>query len=514
MGAHQHRPPHRKNGRRPSVARAVVEALETRRLLAQSIWAYPGADGKLLYKPLPLGDKIQDFTNVGYMGGLAPIPDVPVRQTVAPVAGDDTASIQAAINFVQSLTPDAAGFRGAVLLEPGTYEIATTLRITASGVVLRGSGQGQTTLLATGTEKDTTIQLDGNASRSVGTRYAITDKYVPVGAISFSVADPSVFAVGDTVMIQRTATTDWLHDIGADQVVEPWTGRNVDMDRTITHISGNVITIDAPITHALERSPLRNYGGGTIGKYAAAGRISNVGVEYITGESTFDPTLLSGSDRIDENHAEHFIGVDGVINGWVRNVTSKYYGYSCVNMTGPSKWVTVQDSQCLDPVSVVTGGRRYSFNMGDSTNVLWENLYTRHGRHDYVQGSEVTGPNVVVDSRADAARADTGPHHRYSTGTLWDNLDVNGNAINIQNRWNSGSGHGWAGANQVVWNSEANSYIIQNIGWPNTAWNWAIGNIGTKNTGEVGFASAAANNWFANSLNDRAGSFWQRLYCR
>ena len=467
----------------PAVARAVLETLEGRTLFAQSVWAYPGLDGKLLYKPLPLGDKIQDFTNVGYKAGLETIPDVPVKVTVSPVAGDDQVNIQNAINAVAAMPLDPNGFRGAVLLNPGTYEIPGTLVINTSGIVLRGSGQGQTILLATGTEKDTTVQLDGNGARTiVGSRLQITDDYVPVGAISFSVADASTFAVGDSVIVQRLATSQWLHDIGADQVVSPWTSRTIDMDRTITRIEGNVITLDAPLTHALDR--VRPYGGGTIGKYTATGRISNVGVEYISGRSTFDATLLSGSDRIDENHAEHFIGVDGVINGWVRNITSEFYGYSAVNMTGPSKWVTVQDSQCLDPVSVVTGGRRYSFNMGDSTNVLWKNLYTRSGRHDYVQGSEVTGPNVVVDSRADAARADVGPHHRYSTGTLWDNLDVNGNAINIQNRWNSGTGHGWAGANQVVWNSEANSFIIQNVGSPNTSWNWAVGNVGTKQTGD------------------------------
>jgi hypothetical protein len=74
----------------------------------------------------------------------------------------------------------------------------------------------------------------------------------PVGAISFAVSatDAANFAVGDTVMVQRTATTQWLHDIGADQVVEPWTSRNVDMDRTIVRIDGNVITLDAPLTHA------------------------------------------------------------------------------------------------------------------------------------------------------------------------------------------------------------------------------------------------------------------------
>src|SRR5215213_2112525 len=80
---------------------AAPEALDSRLLFAQSTGAYPGADGKLLYKPLPLGDKIGDYSNVGYMAGQAPIPDVPVKITVSPVAGDDQANIQNAINFVQ-----------------------------------------------------------------------------------------------------------------------------------------------------------------------------------------------------------------------------------------------------------------------------------------------------------------------------------------------------------------------------------------------------------------------------
>jgi hypothetical protein len=114
---------------------------------------------------------------------------VPVKITVSPIAGDDQTNIQNAINFVQGLTPDANGFRGAVLLNPGTYEIPTTLNITVSGVVLRGSGQGQTILLATGTEKDTTVQINGNGARTTvsGTTQTISDDYVPVGAISFTV---------------------------------------------------------------------------------------------------------------------------------------------------------------------------------------------------------------------------------------------------------------------------------------------------------------------------------------
>ncbi len=165
----------------------------------------------------------------------------------------------------------------------------------------------------------------------------------------------------------------------------------------------------------------------------------------------------------------------------MRNVTSEFFGYACVTVTGGSKFVTISDSQCLDPVSIITGGRRYSFDVDDSDYILYRNLYTREGRHDYVEGSTVTGPDVFVDSRADAEHADAGPHHRYSTAALWDNLTVG--QLNIQNRGNLGTGHGWAGANEVIWNSTSSGgFVVQN---PPTAQNWLIGGIGKINQGTV-----------------------------
>ncbi|MEM7314218.1 MAG: hypothetical protein AAF497_13805, partial [Planctomycetota bacterium] len=53
---------------------------------------------------------------------------------------------------------------------------------------------------------------------------------------------------------------------------------------------------------------------------------------------------------------------------------------------------------------------------------------------------------------------------------------VDGDQINIRNRGNFGTGHGWAGANMVVWNSSADSYIVQN---PPTAQNWLVGSVGS-----------------------------------
>ena len=69
-----------------------------------------------------------------------------------------------------------------------------------------------------------------------------------------------------------------------------------------------------------------------------------------------------------------------------------------------------------------------------------------------------------------------GPHHRWSVGGLFDNITVNGNSINVQNRGNSGTGHGWAGAYMAVWNSMANSFRVRN---PPTARNWLVGSIGS-----------------------------------
>ena len=101
--------------------------------------------------PTTQGNTIHDASHAGYRGGGVAIPTVPVRETVWPVAGDNTAHVQAAIDRVSARTPDANGFRGAVLLRAGYYRLATPLRIQASGVVLRGEGMGDTGTVLVGT---------------------------------------------------------------------------------------------------------------------------------------------------------------------------------------------------------------------------------------------------------------------------------------------------------------------------------------------------------------------------
>src|SRR6516164_7308547 len=94
-----------------------------------SQWAHIGPSGTLVYKTLPKGDHIMDFSTAGYMGGGVALPTVPVKITVHPSGGDDTTAIQNAINSVSAM-PLSGGFRGAVLLAAGTFHTSRTLTIT------------------------------------------------------------------------------------------------------------------------------------------------------------------------------------------------------------------------------------------------------------------------------------------------------------------------------------------------------------------------------------------------
>src|SRR5688500_5619110 len=65
------------------------------------------SNGRLFYPADASGNRIPDYSHAGYKGGGVPLPTVPVVLTLSPVAGDDTASIQAAIDQVGTLPVQA-----------------------------------------------------------------------------------------------------------------------------------------------------------------------------------------------------------------------------------------------------------------------------------------------------------------------------------------------------------------------------------------------------------------------
>jgi hypothetical protein len=65
-------------------------------------------------------------------------------------------------------------------------------------------------------------------------------------------------------------------------------------------------------------------------------------------------------------------------------------------------------------------------------------------------------------------------------GTLYDNINTDGE-INIQDRGNWGSGHGWAGVTQVLWNCTVQRAAVQSP-WASGK-NYCIGLKGGKYDG-------------------------------
>jgi hypothetical protein len=141
----------------------------------------------------------------------------------------------------------------------------------------------------------------------------------------------------------------------------------------------------------------------------------------------------------------------------------------------------VLNRNCFDHKSIITGGRRYSFNNNGQLN-LFINCHASDGRHDFVTGARVCGPNVFYDCTAKTTHADIGPHHRWTMGTLYDNIVTDGE-INVQDRGNWGSGHGWAGVTQVIWNCTVKRAAIQNP-WVSGV-NYCIGLKGGKYEGRL-----------------------------
>lgn len=359
--------------------------------------------------------------------------------------------------------------------------------IRESGVVLRGQGPDEsdgTLLYATGTERRNIVEVRGQGGPELdtSTASAVTDMYVPVGAHSFTVEDSSGYEVGDSVIVRRNGNASWIHEIDMDQIVhrpgappgatQQWSPFVLGFDRIITQIEGNTVTVDAPVANAIES----RWGGGEIVKYSDPGRIEDIGVENFRVEVEFDPSVTEvhqGEEYYaDENKATDFVVINNAKNVWVREISAYHLETSLVTVDRNAKWVTIQDNEALEMVSVLTGGRRYSYNYVGQL-ALTQRSYAETARHAFVVGSRVPGPNVFLSSSSAIDYGSSEPHHRWSVGGLFDNIDTR---LDIQDRGWLGSGHGWSGANYVTWNTEGR-LISQS---PPTAQNYAIGHAGTK----------------------------------
>jgi hypothetical protein len=429
-----------------------------------------GRDGKLVYRADERGNRVPDFSHCGYAGADRPIPRVAVRVTVAPGEGDDGGRIQRAIDHVASLPVGEDGFRGAVLLLPGKFQVAGQVQINASGVVLRGSGavEGGTTIVATGLDRRPLVKVAGGGPRELrqGEEQHLADSYVPAGSRRFKLAASHGLRKGQAVQVANRISEDFIVTLGAHEFGVGWRPAWILWDRHISGVDGDTVTLDAPVTMAVGADFQTDLEPVSIVPYTWPGRIEQVGVEDLVLESDY-----RRDHPLDEEHAWHGVVLNNVQNAWVRQVMFRHFAGGAVLLREGTKWVTVEDCASAEPVSELGGYRRNTFfTQGQLT--LFLRCWSEEGLHDFCVGHMAAGPNAFVNCRAERTLGDSGPRERWATGVLYDNVRIDGAGLHLENRWASPPGTGWAAANSMLWNCRA---ATMRVFRPPTATNWAVG---------------------------------------
>ena len=460
-----------------------------------SIWVYQGTDEKLIYKTTPADDKIMDFSYAGYMGGGVALPIVPIAKTVQPSGNvDDTKLIQDAIDAV-AMMPLKDGFRGTVLLSPGTFTCSKTIFIPADGIVLRGSGSDNkstsTTIKMTG-DRHIAIIVGAQKNRSSNVQSSefadpserqeqtiqapevqttITDVYIPAGTNTFSVADSKGFAVGDLITIKRPTTAAWIKfmqmdNLNRDGRPQTWIGstRSGIQERTITAISGNKLSIDIPRADSYDAKYL-NPPGVTVSKINPPPVVTQVGVEHLH--------IQCAPLETDYGHAPYsairIVGNDC----WVKDV----YCEETMNSTTILGKITMQQVIVTHTFPNLGASKPTDFSIEGSQILIDRCKITGDNEYFVWTGSLDPGPNVLLNCTFNGHGSRIQPHQRWSTGMLIDNCKVPDGGIDFMNRGVAGSGHGWTMGWGVAWNCLAKTYIIQN---PPGVYNWAVGCIGSR----------------------------------
>ena len=468
----------------------------------QSSILYFDSEENLVYERDSFGNSIPDFSYAGYKNSNDTIPVIPVVKTISPVVGDNTNHINNALIEVAYNSVNQDGFRGALLLTAGTYEVSGILYMKFPGIVIRGVGDGDdpasnTIIYATGNSPNQrTILKAGGGSNSEwkekvsNTQTDIISDTVFVGERKFEVEDASSYNVGDNIIISHPCTEAWLESIdyggtrsnesGAEPGIDvPWEvdSQPILFNRHIIAITNNEITIDAPIFNHLIKSLSQSY----MYKYVKNGIVKNLGIENLRIE------IETSGDPFDEEHAWDAVELIQIEDSWVRNCTFLHFGLSGIE-TSTATRITIENCNALEPVSIITGGRRYNFNTYRASQlILFKDCHTSEGRHSYVSnGTSSASGNVFYNCTSEGAYAASEGHRRWSMGFLWDNhkeLDnarsgYNSRRLGLYNRAYYGTSHGWSLAHSVAWNCDVKTGQIL-VQQPPNAQNYSIGCFGS-----------------------------------
>ena len=409
-------------------------------------------DDRITYLNDELGNRILDFSTCGYQASEQDIPSVRNVVFVSWKPGDNTTRIQRAIDYVASLPPDISGFRGAVLLDKGEFSLSGSIRIATSGIVLRGMDKESTILLKKGVDRGSLIYMEGENDLVIKDTLQVLSNYVPVNTKTLEVALGTSLKKGDRIMVTRPSGKEWIASLGCNIFgggisALGWKEGDMDLtwDRVVSDINGNLLTLDAPLTVALDAK----YGVSTIMTYQWNGRIDNCGVENLTLVSDYDKHYPK-----DEDHCWTGISIEAAENCWVRQVNFRHFAGSAVIVQRTGSKITVEDCISKNPVSEIGGMRRCTFHtLGQQT--LFQRCYSEQGIHDFAAGFCAAGPNAFVQCDSYQSLGFSGSIDAWACGLLFDVVNIDGHNLTFKNLGQDKNGAGWNTANSLFWQCTA-----------------------------------------------------------
>jgi len=430
-----------------------------RRSLIVAVILFNIITGKVLAQVLPAAIKI-DFSYAGYKAGADEVPAPPNVLQVKPTGKDDTRLLQAAIEKLATFPLQQNGFRGSLLLSAGNYQVSGQLKIKASGIVIRGAKGAIVT--ATGIDRRALMEIGSDETVFQGNALQLKGD-APTGGMQLYLTSTDDLHIGDRVLIQRPSTKEWIAALGMDTIKGVFADlrglqwhvgtRDLVWNRTITAInkSTNKITIDAPLTQALEEK----FGGAIIRKVLSGKPATNIVIESLTLVSIYGTI-----NPKDEEHAWTGIAINHAQDVYVKAVTAKHFVGSAFWVGQRARRVTVDDCSALEPVSETGGYRRRNFYV-EGQQVLVKNCFSENGMADFATGLCAAGPNVFLNCTAKNALGASGGLESWSAGTLFENVTIQNADLFLGYDMQRVQAAGYTAANSVVWNCKANNIITQ-----------------------------------------------------
>ena len=210
-------------------------------------------------------------------------------------------------------------------------------------------------------------------------------------------------------------------------------------------------------------------------KAVVSGRISDVGVENLRIVSPPQPVTIA------EPHHQA-IGINGAEDAWLKDIAIEDTVDS-VTIGSKAKRVTVANVSVQHSVATKGAAKPADFAI-DCSQILFDRCSGRGNNLFYfMTRSRVTGPNVLLNCTFHG-NGHIEPHMRWATGLLLDGCQVPESGIDLINRGEMGSGHGWAIGWAVAWNCTARTFVVQE---PPGAANWAVGCQGARETAVMPF---------------------------